>query len=73
MYRSHDKKVPFHRSMACLQFMDGGGGLHIRRVPVNVLNKQLCTANREWPSSLRVRQGANNPTIIKTLICNEMF
>jgi len=30
------------------------------RVAVNILNKQLCTANKGWSSSLQVEWSANN-------------
>jgi len=34
------------------QVGDGGEGLQILRVAVNILNKQLQTANKGWSSSL---------------------
>jgi hypothetical protein len=46
--------------MACPQVVGGGYSLQIWRVAVNILNKQLSTANMEWYSSLEVEQGANN-------------
>jgi hypothetical protein len=36
------------------------GGLQIWRIAMNVLNKQLRTADKGWSSSLEVGQGANN-------------
>jgi hypothetical protein len=39
---------------------DGREGLQIWRVAANILNKQLRTADKGWPSSLGVRRGANN-------------
>jgi hypothetical protein len=42
------------------RFEDGEDGLQIRRIAVNVLNKQLRTADKGWSSSLRVGQRSNN-------------
>jgi hypothetical protein len=39
------------------QVLDGGDSLQIWRVAAKISNKQLQTADREWPSSLGVRQG----------------
>jgi hypothetical protein len=52
----HVKWVPCHHEMA-----HQADGLQISRVAVNILNKQLQTANRGWPSSLGVGWGAKNP------------
>jgi len=41
------------------QVLYRGNGLQIWRVAVNVLSKQLQTADNEWSSSLGVEQGAN--------------
>jgi hypothetical protein len=61
LYHSfHVKWVPCHHSMARPQVADGGKGLQIWRVAVNILNKQSQTANKGWPSSLGVGRGANN-------------
>jgi hypothetical protein len=46
--------------MERLQVADGGEGLQTWRVAVNILNKELQTANRGWPSSLQVEQGDKN-------------
>jgi hypothetical protein len=35
------------------------------RVAVNILNKQPCTNDEGWSSSLGVRRGANNPLTVK--------
>jgi hypothetical protein len=35
-------------------------------IAVNILNKQLWTANRGWPSSMGVGWGANKPPHHKT-------
>jgi hypothetical protein len=40
--------------MACPQVGDGGDGVHIWRVAVNILNKQSWTANMGWSPSLGV-------------------
>jgi len=36
------------------QVVGGGDGLHIQRVAVNILDKQLHNAAREWFSSLGI-------------------
>jgi hypothetical protein len=46
--------------MARPQVADGGDGLQIWRVATNILNKQLRTVDKGWPSSLEVGRGANN-------------
>jgi hypothetical protein len=46
--------------MARSQVADGGDDLQIRRVAVNILNKQSLTADKGWSSSLEVGRGANN-------------
>jgi hypothetical protein len=61
MVCSHVKWVPCYQSMARPQVADRGDALQIWRVAANILNKQLWTADRGWPSSLGVRWGANNP------------
>jgi hypothetical protein len=43
--------------MARPQVADGGGGLQIWRVAVNILNKQPRTADKGWCSSLRMGVG----------------
>jgi hypothetical protein len=40
--------------MACPSVADGGDVLQIWRVAVNILNKQLRTADKGWSSSLGV-------------------
>ena len=42
----------------------------IRRVAANKLNKQSLTADEEWSSSLGVRLGANNPSLLKPMFSN---
>jgi hypothetical protein len=41
----HVKWVPCRQGMACPQVADGGEGLQIWRVAVNILNKQSQKAN----------------------------
>jgi hypothetical protein len=53
---------PCHHGMARPQVADGGEGLQIWRVAVNILNKQSRTSDKGWPSSLGVGRGANNST-----------
>jgi hypothetical protein len=45
--------------MARPQDADGGDGLQIWRVAVNILNKQSLSADKGWYSSLGVGRGAN--------------
>jgi hypothetical protein len=52
--------------MARPQVVDGGDGLQIWRVAVNILNKQSRTADKGWHSSFGVAQEANNPHRKKT-------
>jgi hypothetical protein len=49
---THVNWVPCHYGMACPQVADGGDGLQIWRVAVNILNKQSPTADKGWSSSL---------------------
>jgi hypothetical protein len=56
----HVKWVPCHHSMVCPQVANGGDGLQIWKVTVNILNKQSRTANRGQSSSLGVGHGANS-------------
>jgi hypothetical protein len=39
------KWVPCHHDVACPQVADGGDGIQMWRVAVNILNKQLRTAD----------------------------
>jgi hypothetical protein len=54
LYNVHVKWVLYHHSMVWPQVVDGGYGLQIWRIAVNILNKQSWTAERGWPSSLGV-------------------
>jgi hypothetical protein len=56
----HVKWVPYRHSIVYPQVPDGGDSLQIWWVVVNIMNTQLQTANRGWPSSLGVGQRANN-------------
>jgi hypothetical protein len=58
---THIKWVPYHNSIACPQVVGGGDSLQIWRIAANIWNKQSWTANRGWPSSLGVGQGASSP------------
>jgi hypothetical protein len=42
------------------QVANGGDGLQICRVAVNILNKQSRIADKGWSSTLGVGRGANN-------------
>jgi hypothetical protein len=55
------KWVLDHYGIARPQVADGGDSLQIRRVAVNILNKQSRTADRGWSSSLGAGRWANNP------------
>jgi hypothetical protein len=44
--------VPSHHGMARLQDADGGEGLQIWRLVVNILSKESRTMDKEWFSSL---------------------
>jgi hypothetical protein len=60
---------PHHHSMTCPQVEDGRDGLQIWIAAVNILNKQLQTANKGWSSSLG--KGLTLLTIKK--VCYEML
>jgi hypothetical protein len=68
IYNTKSLYIPlqFHRCVACKhgmarpQVADGGDGLQIWRVGVNVWNKQSRTADKGWSSRLGVGRGANN-------------
>jgi hypothetical protein len=53
----HVKWVPCHPSMARPHVADGGDGLQVWRVAVNILNKQSRTADRGWSSGLGLGGG----------------
>jgi len=50
---------PCHHGIACPRAADGGDGLQIWRIAVNVLNKQLRTADKGDSSSFGVGRGDN--------------
>jgi hypothetical protein len=52
-YLDHANWIPCHHGMAHHQVVDGGEGLQIWRIAVNILNK-LRTADKGWSSSLGV-------------------
>jgi hypothetical protein len=56
----HVRWVTCHHGMAHPQVVDRGDGLQIWRVAVNILNKQLWTADNGLSSSLGVGHGAIN-------------
>jgi hypothetical protein len=45
------------------QVADGGDGIQILRVAINILNSESWIAIRGWSFSLGVRQAANNYTL----------
>jgi len=49
-------------TIALPRVTDGGDGLQIRRIAVNILNKQSQTADKGLSSSLGVGRGAKNPS-----------
>jgi hypothetical protein len=49
--------------MARPQDANGGEGLQISRVAMDILNKQSRTADKRWFSSLGVGRGANNSSL----------
>jgi hypothetical protein len=51
---------PCHHDMALLWVADGGDGLQVWSVAVNILNKQSQTVDKGWSSSLEVGRGTNN-------------
>jgi hypothetical protein len=51
--------------MARLQFADVSDGFQIWRAAADILNKQSMTADKGWPSSLGVGQGASNSSLYK--------
>jgi hypothetical protein len=44
------------------QVANGGDGLHIWKVPANILNKQSRTDDKGWASSMEVGHGTSNST-----------
>jgi hypothetical protein len=55
--------------MACAQFADGGNGLKIWRVAVNILNEQLQRDDKEWFPSLGVGCETNNSSLKEVCYC----
>jgi hypothetical protein len=49
-----------HHVMARPRVADRGGGLQVRRITANTLNKQLRTADKGWSSSFGVGWRADN-------------
>jgi hypothetical protein len=58
----HVKWVPYHQGMARPQVANGKEGLQIRRVAVNIPNKQSRAADKGWSSNLGVGRGACIPS-----------
>jgi len=58
---------PCHHGIACPQAVDGGDSLQMS-VAMNILRKQIQTANNRWPPSLGIGQGANNSSQQKTTL-----
>jgi hypothetical protein len=58
--------------MAHPQFADGGEGLQIWRVDVNILNKQLWTADKGWSSISGLDVELTTPHH-KRVICYKIF
>jgi len=58
----HVRWVPSHHGMARPEVADEGECLQIWKEAVNILNKQLRTADKGWSSSLGVGRGADNPS-----------
>jgi hypothetical protein len=50
-----------HFSMACSQVADGGGGLQVQTVAMNIVNKQSLAADKGQSSILVVGRRASNP------------
>jgi hypothetical protein len=53
---------PCYHSMARPRVADGRDGLQHLRLAVNILNKQPCTNDKGWSSSVGVGRAANNPS-----------
>jgi hypothetical protein len=53
----HVKCVQCYNGMARPRVADRGDGLQIWRVAANILNKQSCTADSGWSTSLGVGRG----------------
>jgi hypothetical protein len=50
-----------HNGMVCRQIADGTEGLQIWMAAANILNKELQTADKEWPSVLWIGWGLTTP------------
>jgi hypothetical protein len=62
-----------HHGMVCSWVAEGGDNLHIWRVIANILNKESCTANKGWSSSmLGLDKGLTTPHHKKPA-CYEML
>jgi hypothetical protein len=59
------KWVPHYHGMVHLRVSDGWNGLQIWNIAVNILNRELWTANRLWSSRLVTGWGANNSSLWK--------
>jgi len=55
--------VSCYHSMGRSQVADGGDGLQMWRVAVNISNKKWQTDEKGWSSSLGVGRGANNSSL----------
>jgi hypothetical protein len=51
---------PLHQDKARRWVADGGDGLQVWRMAVNILNKHSRRADKMWFSSFGVRRGADN-------------
>jgi hypothetical protein len=61
----HIRWVPCQNGIARPQVADGGDGLQIWRVAAYTLNMQSRTADKAWCSSFGVGRGANNFSVEK--------
>jgi len=62
--------TPYHQGMGLTQDADGEDGLQIRRVAVNILNKESRTADKGWLTNWVLDGGVTTPHCKKTNIQN---
>jgi hypothetical protein len=71
--KTNVKVCPCHHGTARTRVEDGGDGLQIWKVAVNILNKRSQTASEGWSSSLGVGRGANKSLALQNHLITKCY
>jgi len=66
---SHFKVTLPHHNMALAWVANGGDGIQVQRIDVNVLNKQSWITDKGWSYTLGVGRGVKIPRLKKKSVC----